>query len=289
MTERLGQPGTAANGAVVVIPDVPLGLDVGVDCLSFETGPKFRGIGLIPSGLHFLYHSMGMSGRQGVFFRITSTNDVLIRPWDAYQEVICSHCNLSEASQTNLLRDLHRGDLNDNLGPYPVAEHHVWSNLSCFIDDNVLLRAQCGVGEVIHGSEATEDFVKLHSQIGSTKKPFSFSSSSSPAVPIAVAEKVSKPVVDVSCSGEEKKSSLEGLGRSAKFVDVLAVEVSLREQMNTLPDTSARAQQLTALYMDKSLILETLVVQEYGGTYGTLSLLFDWYTTYYVSLVVTMA
>ena len=162
MTERGGQ-GTSANGAVIVIPDVPLGLDVGVDCLSFETGPKFRGIGLIPSGLHFLYHSMGMSGRQGFFFRITATNDVLIRPWDAYQEVICSHCNLSEASQSNLLRDLQRGELNDNLGPYPVAEHHVWSNLSCFIDDHVLLRAQCEVGEVIHGSEATEDFVKLNS------------------------------------------------------------------------------------------------------------------------------
>ena len=269
MTERGG-----GNGAVVVIPDVPLGLDVGVDCLSFETGPKFRGIGLIPSGLHFLYHSMGMSGRQGFFFRILSTNDVLIRPWDAYQEVICSHCNLSEASQTTLLRDLQRGELNDNLGPYPVAEHHVWSNLSCFIDDNVLLRAQCEVGEVIHGSEATEDFVKLHSQIGSAKKLVSSSSSKSTPTPtpIIVTENVSIPPVDISSSGEEKKNSLEGLGRPAKFVDVLAIEVSLREQINTLPDTTARAQQLTALYMDKSLILETLVVQEYGGMYGLIFL-----------------
>ena len=269
MTERGG-----GNGAVVVIPDVPLGLDVGVDCLSFESGPKFRGIGLIPSGLHFLYHSMGMSGRQGFFFRILSTNDVLIRPWDAYQEVICSHCNLSEASQTTLLRDLQRGELNDNLGPYPVAEHHVWSNLSCFIDDNVLLRAQCEVGEVIHGSEATEDFVKLHSQIGSAKKLVSSSSSKSTPIPtpIIVTENVSIPPVDISSSGEEKKNSLEGLGRPAKFVDVLAIEVSLREQINTLPDTTARAQQLTALYMDKSLILETLVVQEYGGMYGLIFL-----------------
>jgi hypothetical protein len=47
------------SGSVLIIPDVPIGLDFGINCLSFETGPKFRGMSLIPQGLHFVYHSTG--------------------------------------------------------------------------------------------------------------------------------------------------------------------------------------------------------------------------------------
>jgi hypothetical protein len=53
-------------------------------------------------------------------------------------------------------------------------------------------------------------------------------------------------------------------------MDWLAVEVRLREQINALPDPSQRATQLTALYMDKSLLLETMVVEKYNGLWENL-------------------
>ena len=135
-------------GSVLIIPDVPLGLDFGIDCMSFETGPKFRGISMIPQGLHFVYHSTGMAARQGFFMR-AGASDVVVRQWDSFEEHICSTNTLSDESMLTLMLQLRMGDLNSSLGPYPVAEHHIWQNLSCFILENVLLRASCQRGQVL--------------------------------------------------------------------------------------------------------------------------------------------
>jgi len=51
------------RGGILVIVDSPPGIEFGIDCMTYETGPKFRGISMIPAGLHFVYHSSGMCPR----------------------------------------------------------------------------------------------------------------------------------------------------------------------------------------------------------------------------------
>lgn len=41
---------------VLIAQDVPPGTQLGIDCKAWTTGPRFMGIKMIPSGLHFVYH-----------------------------------------------------------------------------------------------------------------------------------------------------------------------------------------------------------------------------------------
>lgn len=42
-------------GAMLLFLDVPPGTEIGIDMHSWQTGEKFKGIKMIPPGLHFIY------------------------------------------------------------------------------------------------------------------------------------------------------------------------------------------------------------------------------------------
>lgn len=42
-------------GAMLVFLDVPPGTEIGIDMHSWQTGEKFKGIKMIPPGIHFIY------------------------------------------------------------------------------------------------------------------------------------------------------------------------------------------------------------------------------------------
>ena len=239
-------PTTSGSGAVLIIPDVPLGLDFGINCMSFETGPKFRGMSMIPQGLHFIYHSTGMAARQGFFLR-SDVTDVIVRQWDSFEEHISAKDNLSTDSMSALCQQLNRGDLNANLGPYPVAEHHIWQNLSCYIYENVLNKAGCPMGEIIYSSEAQDlAAISIPNSSGANQRVNKFEKKES--------------------TGKEKSPLL---GNVAQFVDIIAAENRLREVINSseYDHQDIRATMLTSLYIDKSTVLENLVETEYGGSW----------------------
>jgi A1 cistron-splicing factor AAR2 len=228
------------TGAVLMIPDVPLGLDFGINCMSFETGPKFIGMSMIPKGLHFIYHSTGMASRQGFFWRAGSS-EVAVCRWDSFEEHIRPRESISDEAKILLVQQLKRGDLNNNLGAYPVAEHHVWLNLTCFIYESVLSRANCPVGEIIYPSEA-QDLATLNIVGSSGTKPRS-------------------KTADETWAVESKSSQLQG--NFAQFVNILAAEVTLTDEIRGA-QLESRANDLTSIYLDKSLILEHLVATEYN-------------------------
>lgn len=45
-----------AEGAIFVFLDVPAGTDVGIDIKSWNTGEHFKGIKMIPPGVHFVHY-----------------------------------------------------------------------------------------------------------------------------------------------------------------------------------------------------------------------------------------
>ena len=44
------------EGAVLILHEVPEGTEFGIDYHSWTVGPKFRGIKMIPPGVHFVYY-----------------------------------------------------------------------------------------------------------------------------------------------------------------------------------------------------------------------------------------
>lgn len=242
MSMSSGKSTNGGSGAILIIPDVPLGLDLGINCMSFETGPKFRGMSVIPQGLHFVYHSTGMAARQGFFWR-TNGYDVSVRRWDPIEEHICASNNLSPESMATLVQELRRGDLNGNLGPYPVAQHHVWLNLSCFIHEKVLLRANCPAEEIIYPSEA-HDLASLVIPSSSSKSSTKFEDKS---------RKTDKTFI------------LQG--NYAQFVNLTAAEVRLRDQISRTTTSASRPSELTALFIDKSSLLDDLQQNEYDSSW----------------------
>lgn len=46
------------EGGTLVILDVPEGTDFGIDIKSWESGEKFKGIKMIPPGIHFVHYRL---------------------------------------------------------------------------------------------------------------------------------------------------------------------------------------------------------------------------------------
>ncbi len=43
------------DGATLVLLDFPVGSEFGIDLNAWDTGPKFKGVKMIPPGKHFIY------------------------------------------------------------------------------------------------------------------------------------------------------------------------------------------------------------------------------------------
>ncbi|KAH8358686.1 hypothetical protein KR093_001731 [Drosophila rubida] len=75
-----------ADGAVLVIAGVPVGTEFGVDLCAYTIGPDFRGVKMIPPGVHYVWcASRGPYGdtapRVG-FVHYFHPNEILVREWD---------------------------------------------------------------------------------------------------------------------------------------------------------------------------------------------------------------
>ena len=44
------------TGSILVVLDMPVGSEFGIDCNSWETGHKFKGIKMIPPGFHYIHY-----------------------------------------------------------------------------------------------------------------------------------------------------------------------------------------------------------------------------------------
>ena len=79
-----------AEGAVLIVLDVPEGTELGIDYFSWNVGPRFKGVKMIPRGLHFVYYSaVSKAGqtapRTGMFF-FSKRQDIFVMKWDAVSE-----------------------------------------------------------------------------------------------------------------------------------------------------------------------------------------------------------
>jgi len=204
-----------------------------------------------------------MGSRQG-FFLYASRGQVAIRPWDTLNEEICGTNTLSTEQTSSLMIALQRGDLNSNLGPYPLSIHSTWSNISSYITQTVLRRADVMPGVLIYPGDA-DDMIsgplvqesKLKGKGGGKRRGGDGIETMATAV----------------------KPYFPNLARVTRFSDLVSVEASLREEANSVNamqegdidcSPAARTQRLMSLSLDKSPVLVKLVTQLFEGSWDDL-------------------
>eukprot|EP01114_Cavostelium_apophysatum_P014427 TRINITY_DN3745_c0_g1_i6.p1 TRINITY_DN3745_c0_g1~~TRINITY_DN3745_c0_g1_i6.p1 ORF type:complete len:380 (+),score=57.02 TRINITY_DN3745_c0_g1_i6:82-1140(+) len=121
--------------------DVPERTELGIDLYVFHCGPKFKGIKLIPPGLHFVYFSgQGNQGGQGAprtgFFLYLKSGQTEVRRWNPQTEDFQS--DMLEEETQRFAEGVQRFEFDTFLGPYPESENKRWIDLCNYITPSVL-------------------------------------------------------------------------------------------------------------------------------------------------------
>ena len=145
------------EGAALVLIDVPLGTEFGIDLNSWNVGEKFMGIKMIPPGIHFVYYSSVnlshkcVAPRTGFFYNF-GRGETVVRKWDKENEEIID--SVSQEDQERVRADLK--NLDKCLGVYPYGSWKKWISLSDQISDATLSRLEptrnkniCSVSDLI--------------------------------------------------------------------------------------------------------------------------------------------
>lgn len=70
------------EGACVLVLDFPAETDFGIDVRSWTVSSKFKGLKMVPAGIHLLYWDAGHGLTQGMWFH-ARPSQVLVLQWDA--------------------------------------------------------------------------------------------------------------------------------------------------------------------------------------------------------------
>lgn len=118
--------------AILILEDLPIGSEFGFDLVSYQVGEKFKGVKLIPPGIHFIYASAldrrnNRHGPRSGFYHVFNSKSILIKRWSSADEDFDDSYNPSyeetERYRTNLL------DLDRFLAPYRFSSWASYSRL----------------------------------------------------------------------------------------------------------------------------------------------------------------
>lgn len=127
--------GLFEEGATLVLLGVPEGTELGIDYKSWQVGPRFRGVKMIPPGLHFLHFSASnaksMGGeigpRMGLFLFL-KPRDVILAHWDKKLEDLDFSATQNDDEVERVKVGLR--ELDPFLGPYPYDTLRKWVSLT---------------------------------------------------------------------------------------------------------------------------------------------------------------
>ena len=125
------------SGGTILCLGVPTGLEFGIDLRSYDVGPRFQGIKMVPTaGLHLVTCGSEIE-RSGVFVRVHAS-DTCAMEWNAQDETL-QFTTPGHAAQ--LAASVQRMEYDGTLGPYPLATESQWHELSAYVNEGVLRRA----------------------------------------------------------------------------------------------------------------------------------------------------
>lgn len=119
------------EGAKCILLNLPPKSVFGIDTNSWEVGEKFKGVKMIPPGVHFIFcQSVGKEGCTGPvigFFRVFKPKEILVKEWDVNTEVF-SLKKFSEIDLERIKGDLHLYE--PCLAPFPYDSLKTWISLT---------------------------------------------------------------------------------------------------------------------------------------------------------------
>lgn len=136
------------EGATLIIIDMPLGSEFGIDMNIFTVGHKFKGVKMIPQGLHFIYYSAvskeKIAAPRTGFFKFFKSGEVIVKRWNNINEDVDQVDDQDEIER--LKGGLTDGSLDQFLGAYQFDNYNCWLGLTDFINERIFekLNPKCG-------------------------------------------------------------------------------------------------------------------------------------------------
>ncbi|XP_063855894.1 protein AAR2 homolog isoform X1 [Scylla paramamosain] len=144
----------AQEGATLVMLGMPPGTEFGIDVNFWNVGERFRGVKMIPPGLHFVYFSavslQGDTAPRTGFFHFFRPREVVVRHYDPVAEDLkVEEPNVDEVERirSNLQQ------MDRFLGPYPLESWRKWISLTQHVEEAELKRMIPLSGRVCSAAE----------------------------------------------------------------------------------------------------------------------------------------
>lgn len=231
------------EGATVVILNMPRGTEFGIDYNSWEVGPKFRGVKMIPPGIHFLHYSSvdkanpkEVGPRTGFFLSLRQRGLIILH-WNAVQEEV----DLSPAPEAEVeAMRANLQELDQFLGPYPYATLKKWISLTNFISEATVEKLQPENRQICAFSEVLPVLSMKHTK-----------------------DRVGQ---NLPRCGTECKSYQEGLSRLPEMKPRAGTEIRFSELPTQMFPAGATPAEITRHSMDLSYALETVLSKQFPSS-----------------------
>ncbi|KAJ3287078.1 a1-alpha2 repression [Rhizoclosmatium sp. JEL0117] len=231
-----------ATGAFLLLMDAPVDLSFGIDLNEWQTGPRFKGLKLIPPGFHFIHYSSkststGDTGVRTGFFKFFASKEIYVTQWNASEEDLMEQESLDKAHVERLKYNIM--EFEPSLGAYPLIPHpqqplptfQKWLRLTNYI---------------------TEPLLK--SLLPSTKKVSSL-------VSVSRFSDLDESILPSGSKAVDSEGKQELVSLNIRFTPI---DLKRSYPANATPD------QVTKYFQDKSWLLNSVLKSFYGGDYKAL-------------------
>ncbi|XP_065849709.1 uncharacterized protein [Euphorbia lathyris] len=222
------------QGVTLLLLDVPQYTLIGIDTQMFSVGPAFKGIKMVPPGPHFVYYSS--SSRDGKefspvigYFIDGGLSEVIVRKWDQQEERLVKVSEEEEERFSHAVKSL---EFDRHLGPYNLTQYGEWKCLSNYLTKNVIERIEPIGGEITVASES------------------------------GVVKNGPKTSIE---------KALDEQLKTGKFLSSSSVVKSRKRCYYTsvphvIKQKGMRGEELTSLNLDKTELLESILVKDYASS-----------------------
>ncbi|KAJ6684294.1 A1 CISTRON SPLICING FACTOR AAR2-RELATED [Salix viminalis] len=223
------------QGVTLLLLDVPQYTLVGIDTQMFTVGPAFKGIKMIPPGPHFVYYSSSSKdGKQFSpivgFFVDAAPSEVIVRKWNQQEE---SLVKVPEEEEERFCQAVKSLEFDRYLGPYNLSQYGKWKRLSSYLTKTIIKQIEPIGGEITVVCESEMD-------------------KNSPKTSIERALDAQLGTGKLSASTSIDRSKQGGCYYTA------IPRVIKRKGME--------GKELTSLNLDKTELLESVLMKDYGGS-----------------------
>uniref|UniRef100_A0A803M473 Protein AAR2 homolog n=1 Tax=Chenopodium quinoa TaxID=63459 RepID=A0A803M473_CHEQI len=220
------------QGSTLLFLDVPQYTLIGIDTQVFSAGPEFKGIKMIPPGVHFVFFSSSTKDGKEFssivgFFIETSTSEVVVRKWNLEEERLVKVPDEEEERYAQAVKQF---EFDRHLGPYSLSDYGDWKRLSNYITKDVIERIEPIGGEITVACES--------SLVGNIPKT---------TMEIALAEQLKNSKFNREAETSDKKGCY--------YTPVPRV----------IKQKGISVAELTSVNLDKTYILESILMKEFEG------------------------